>query len=117
MSDPEGVPVAHLLWNVAPEALDLEHSAGLIMQAVLSRGELADVRWLFHTYGRQRVAEYVLADVRGRRELPRAARKLWAAILCPTVPPAELEDPPGSRWSWPARHAGEAPRTPEPPDA
>lgn len=97
---PEPIPesVAALAWNVAPESLDIDRSAKLIMQVVLSRGEFEEAQWLLATYGRGRVGDYVLADIYGPRHLPRASRKLWAALLCPQVPRADLEDPPGSRW-------------------
>lgn len=73
------------------------------MSAVLSRGELEDAHWLLRTYGRARVRDFVLADLRGRRDLPRGARKLWAAFLFPEVPREELEDRPGGRWGGPGR--------------
>jgi hypothetical protein len=87
-----------MFWNVSADALDLERSQSLIMAAVLGRGEFADVQWLFQTYGRQRISEFVRADIAGRRQLPRGARKLWAAILCPDIPRPELEDRPGEDW-------------------
>ena len=98
LSSERPLPVAHLFWNVAPEALDVERCAPLIMAAVMSRGELEDARWLMRTYGRERVRQFLEEDIRGRRQLPRAARKLWAAWLCPDIPRAELEDSPGERW-------------------
>lgn len=90
--------VAQLLWSVAPEALDLERSGSLIIGAVLARGEFEDAQWLISTYGRDRVREFIVEDVTGGRTLPRGARKLWAAILCPEIPRADLEDRPGERW-------------------
>jgi hypothetical protein len=68
------------------------------MATVIARGELEDARWLMRTYGRERVRQFLEEDIRGQRQLPRAARKLWAAWLCPDIPRAELEDRPGERW-------------------
>ena len=105
---PEPIPesVAALAWNVAPESLDINRSAKLIMQVVLSRGEFEEAQWLLAIYGRGRVGDYVLADIHGPRQLPRASRELWAALLCPQVPRADLEDPPGSRWGKARRRPG-----------
>ena len=39
--------------------MDLEHHAGVVIERVLERGSWEQVRWLFATYGEERVAAWV----------------------------------------------------------
>lgn len=49
-----------VLWSMPVERLDVERDANYIIHQVLSYGVLEDLRWLYSTYGADRVkSEFV----------------------------------------------------------
>jgi hypothetical protein len=61
------------------EALDLECHKGVIIERVLERGTWEQLRWLFATYGEDRVAEWVRQH--GFRLLSKRSFALWRLAL------------------------------------
>ncbi len=59
--------------------LDLERSAGTIIERTLQFGNREEIRWLFHTYPRQRIRDWVAQW--GTVALPEPHRTFWALIL------------------------------------
>ena len=72
--------------------LNAETHAALVMERLLAYGDRAEVRWLFETYGRERIRLW-LADM-GARRLPRRRYHLWCILL--DVP--EYAPPGGQIW-------------------
>lgn len=61
------------------EKLELERDANLIIQRTLEFGTWNDIRWLFRTYGAQRIRRF-LSEL-GERGLSRAAFNYWRRLL------------------------------------
>ena len=61
------------------ETMDLEHHAGVVIERVLERGSWEQVRWLFATYGEERVAAWVQRH--GFRLLSKRSFALWRLAL------------------------------------
>jgi len=61
------------------EAIDLEHHGGVIIERLLERGTWEQVRWLFATYGEERVAGWVRRH--GFRLLSKRSFALWRLVL------------------------------------
>lgn len=59
--------------------LDLERSAGTIIERTLQYGNREEIRWLFQTYQQQRIREWVAR--RGNLALPEPHRTFWALVL------------------------------------
>jgi hypothetical protein len=59
----------------------------VVIERVMARGTLADMRWLLASFDRDRLAAY-LAE-RGRRVLPPRELRFWATIC--RVPAAEAD--------------------------
>lgn len=59
--------------------LDLERHAELVIGRALEFGTRAELRWLFATYGAERVREFVRR--RGFRKLSRRAFTFWTTVL------------------------------------
>lgn len=74
------------------EQLDLATDAFTIIERILAYGSRAEVRWLFATYGRQKLRDWLTGD--GWRTLPRLRRQLWATYF-------ELEPFPAWKGVWP----------------
>ncbi len=70
--------VARLLWDVDPEAVDLERDAALVMERVMSRGTWEAMRWLRQHYAVEHLAEFV--RTRGPRLLAPRDLAYWALI-------------------------------------
>jgi hypothetical protein len=61
------------------DSLELEPDSGIIVERLLERGSWPQVRWLFTTYGEERVAEWVRRH--GFRLLSRRSFALWRLVL------------------------------------
>lgn len=61
------------------EDLDLDRHADLIIERALELGTRADLRWLFATYGTERIRDLVRR--RGLRKLSRRACVFWSTVL------------------------------------
>ena len=62
-----------------PTQLDLERDADLIIQRTLEFGTWDEVRWLFATFGRQRIATFL--HQRGERLLAPVTFNYWRRLL------------------------------------
>ncbi len=76
--------------------LDLEHHSGVIIERILERGTWEQLRWLFTTYGEDRVAEWVRQH--GFRLLSKRSFALWRLAL-------GIEDYVAPEWAVEARKA------------
>jgi hypothetical protein len=65
--------------------LDLERSAGTIIERTLQFGNRAEIAWLFQTYALQRIRDWV-ADW-GQAALPEPHLTFWTLVL--DLPEAE----------------------------
>ncbi len=70
---------AWLFPEYAFDSLDLERHSGVIIERLLERGTWPQVRWLFDTYGEERVAEWVRQH--GFRLLSKRSFALWRLAL------------------------------------
>jgi len=61
------------------EKMDLEHYWAVIIERVLERGTWAQLRWLFATFGEERVADWVRRH--GFRLLSKRSFALWRLVL------------------------------------
>ena len=61
------------------ESMDLERHSGVIVERLLERGPWEQVRWLFATYGEERVAAWVQRH--GFRLLSKRSFALWRLAL------------------------------------
>ena len=59
--------------------LDLERSAGTIIERTLQFGNREEIRWLFHTYPQRRIRDWVARW--GKVALPEPHRTFWTLIL------------------------------------
>jgi hypothetical protein len=101
MSLPESV--ASIFWNVDPERLDEVRDAKLIITTVLPRGGEEALRWLFRTYGSDRVRRAVVEDARGLRTMPASVLRLWLRVLAPGL---KVASPTTTREKWAPRRVG-----------
>lgn len=62
-----------------PAKLDLERDADLIVQRALEFGTWDEVRWLFETYGKQRIRTFLRE--RGERWLSSVTFNYWRRLL------------------------------------
>jgi len=60
-------------------ALDPEAHAALIIERLLAYGNRAEVRWLFDTYGSERLRQWLAES--GPQRLPRRRYNLWCVLL------------------------------------
>jgi len=74
---PAGIPVSlrPFFQEYVLEDLDLERSAFTVIERTLAWGDVPELRWLFDTYGKSRLAEWVRES--GWRFLPRRRFKYW----------------------------------------
>jgi hypothetical protein len=75
------IAVTTLFWNTDPAKLQIDRDASLIVSTLLVYGGQPALVWLFATYGRDRVRNFLLADIHGLQTLPSAEAKLWARVL------------------------------------
>lgn len=61
------------------DSLEVERHSGVIIERLLERGGWDQVRWLFDTYGEERVAEWVRRH--GFRLLSKRTFALWRLAL------------------------------------
>lgn len=61
------------------EDLDVERNADLIIERVLEFGTRTELRWLFATYGADRIRDFVRR--RGFRKLSKRAFTFWRTVL------------------------------------
>ena len=78
---PAGIPVSlrPVFQEYVLEDLDPERSAFTVIERTLAWGGLAELRWLFARYGRERLAEWVRQA--GWRLLPRRRLKHWLCFF------------------------------------
>jgi hypothetical protein len=74
-----GLPsaVRILLWDVAPDAVDLYAHSDYVMERVMTRGGWDAMRWLKLTYSREQLADFI--QRKGRRLAPRD-EAYWALM-------------------------------------
>jgi hypothetical protein len=70
---------AWLFPEVDVDSLELERHSGVIIERLLERGTWEQVRWLFDTYGEDRVAGWVHRH--GFRLLSKRSFALWRLVL------------------------------------
>jgi len=61
------------------DSLDVESHSGVIIERMLERGTWEQLRWLFRTYGEERVARWV--QQHGFRLLSKRSFALWRLAL------------------------------------
>ena len=61
------------------DSIELESHSGVIIERLLERGAWGQIRWLFETYGEERVAEWVRRH--GFRLLSKRSFALWRLAL------------------------------------
>jgi hypothetical protein len=61
------------------EQLDLAADAFIIIERTMAYGSRAEVRWLFTTYGREKLLNWL--NQGGWRTQPRLRRQLWATYF------------------------------------
>ncbi len=59
--------------------LDLERSAGTIIERTLQYGNREEIHWLFHTYPQQKIRDWVAQW--GKIALPEPHRTFWTLVL------------------------------------
>ena len=59
--------------------LDLERSAGTIIERTLQFGNREEIKWLFHAYPYERIRNWVIQW--GKTALPEPHRTFWALVL------------------------------------
>jgi hypothetical protein len=62
-----------------PQALDLQQDANLIIQRTLEFGDWDDLRWLFRSYGKPRIRQFVRQY--GERWLSPVTFNYWRKFL------------------------------------
>ena len=74
---PAGIPssLRPFFQEYVLEDLDPERSAFVVIERTLAWGDVAELRWLFGTYGRERLAEWVRRS--GWYLLPRRRFLYW----------------------------------------
>ena len=72
--------VQRLFYRYHAERLDTVTYQSLIIQTVLEEGEVADWRWLFATYGKDTVREWVTDPARASQLSPRV-EWFWTCVL------------------------------------
>lgn len=75
--------------------LDVQRHATLVIERILAHGNRAEVRWLFETYGLDKVRAWVSQD--GARRLSRRRYQLWCVVLEIPIPDQIAE----RRQAWP----------------
>jgi len=60
-------------------SIEVEHHSGVIIERILERGTWKQLRWLFRTYGEDRVREWVQRH--GFRLLSSRSFALWRLVL------------------------------------
>lgn len=75
--------IPHSLWphfqEYDPQALNLKQDADLIIQRTLEFGDWDDLRWLFRSYGRERIRLFVRQY--GERQLSPVTFNYWRKFL------------------------------------
>lgn len=85
-----------LFHNYALERIDPARDADWIILTVLLYGDLEHWRWLFSTYGWDRVKAVVERDITGNRVLPHTVANFWSVVFWNR----RLEPPsPRDRWA------------------
>lgn len=69
--------IAWLFWDVDPQTIDLERHADYVLERVMSRGDLAAMRWLARTISTTAMADFLAR--KGNRLAPRE-RAFWSLI-------------------------------------
>lgn len=68
--------VRELMWEYDPDALDALHELpDVVIERLMERGGVADMRWLIHTVGAHRLRRFL--EARGRRVLPPRELRFW----------------------------------------
>jgi hypothetical protein len=89
------VTAAPFFQEYAFPSLDVEKHAALVIERILAYGDRAEVRWLFETYGLDRVRAWV--EQEGTRLLSRRRYQLWTVMFDIPVPDRIAE----RRQAWP----------------
>ena len=80
-------------WDCNVGQLDIERNASLILTRLLDYGDLTAARWAWHTYGPERIRDFLLG--RGRKTLSRKTIAFWRTLLClddePCLQPSSLK--------------------------
>lgn len=70
-----------LFHNYRADCIDTVRDTRWIILTILSRGDWDQLRWLFSTYGWQRVEVVVRDDMAGLQTLPRSVANLWSVVF------------------------------------
>ncbi|MDI3298731.1 MAG: hypothetical protein QJR08_06145 [Bacillota bacterium] len=84
-----------LFHNYAPDSIDPTRDAEWIILTVLLYGDLEHWKWLFSTYGWERVKAVVERDLGGHRVLPHTVANFWSVVFW-----NRALDPPSPRSRW-----------------
>jgi hypothetical protein len=68
-----------LFWDYAPDSIDPELHAFVVLERVLEYGSLVSVRWALATYGSERLQDFLRR--RGVRVLSRKTLSFWTLVL------------------------------------
>ncbi len=68
-----------LFWNVRFETLDADADADFVLERILERGRLVDVRWAVERYGLDRIRAFFRAAP--HPELSARTLRLWRVVL------------------------------------
>lgn len=81
MAEQRTIPLtlARYFQEYRVEDLDLVRNADLIIGRVLEFGNRAELRWLFVTYGAERIRDFVCR--RGYRKLSKRTFTFWRTVL------------------------------------
>jgi len=81
MSSSTGIPAsaAPFFQEYRFDQLDPKRHASLVIERLLAYGSRAELRWLFDTYGRERIRAWVAAM--GAQRLPVRRCRLWCVLL------------------------------------
>jgi len=66
-----------LFWDTDPKKIDLQKNAQYVIERVLDFGRDAEVRWMWHTYDKNKISEVVSQS----RSLRPRTKALWNLIL------------------------------------
>lgn len=91
LAEQDVIPESLLVFfqEVAPAQLDVTRDAETIIERTLRFGNRAELRWLFHFYGRSRLAAWLRNQ--GEYRLPEPQLTFWRLILDIETPPHQSE--------------------------
>lgn len=73
--------LAGLFHRYRWECLDVNRHSDIIIPAVLQWGSWEQIRWLFATYGWDKIRDWVAKDAVTLRSLPESVQVFWTTVL------------------------------------